>query len=119
MTPQCWITQFGAAYAVPDEITKHPRLIDQSWGNDACPCFMVQGCGCEITLWVDHPDQCSRELGDAERFIVIQNKIDPSDADCYAADHETRLIVATNDAAEAIASAMHAADTILFNKGNR
>jgi hypothetical protein len=56
------------------------KLVDISWGNDACPSFIraeddpkveAQGCTYGIpVLWVDYADPSEREMQDGNRFFV-------------------------------------------------
>lgn len=92
-----WLNQFGASYAVPTELTQHPRFADVSCGNDMCPRFQVLGAGDAVDLWADHPDPKLREVAGA-RFIVILNN--------QTTKYEGE------DVNEAIRVALHVADNI-------
>ena len=70
-----WEREFGAEYAVPEEILRHVRtgaLRDLSWHNDACPSFGVpRADGTErARVWVEHPVPNDREDPRDPRFIV-------------------------------------------------
>ncbi len=77
-----WTNQFGADYAVPDEITKHPLLRDVSWGNDASPSFQVTFAGAGIRLTSDHPEPVNRETKGG-RFMVTEWAPDAEDPQCF------------------------------------
>lgn len=66
-----WEAEFGAAYAVPDEIralANAGKLEDISWHNDVCPSFSVADGS--VKLWVDHPEREQRECTPVNRFTV-------------------------------------------------
>jgi hypothetical protein len=82
-----WINQFGAAYAVPVEITKHPRLLhDTSWGNDTTPSFHFPSGGGGIRLWVDHPNPEEREVPENKRFGAALYTLDDGEIGEYVRD---------------------------------
>jgi hypothetical protein len=62
-----WKTEHGEEYAVPDEISGLPFLHDESWHNDAAPCFATEDGG--LRLYIDHPDLEEREVSCA-RFSL-------------------------------------------------
>jgi len=43
---------------------------DESWHNDACPCFISKTLG--LALWVDYADSSMRELPDSPRFSLTK-----------------------------------------------
>lgn len=112
MTPQDWKREHGAEYDVPRELSEHPRFIDQSWHNDACPCFMVKGCGAEIAIYAEHPEFRLRESENEKRFLVIRSKVDPVDPEQFAANQDPREVCYTDDLSEAISAALTIADQI-------
>jgi hypothetical protein len=69
--PANWRTCFPS-FAVPSEVTNHPELIDNSWGNDAAPFFNVKGKQW-LSIFCDHPEVSEREIEDGARFIVMLN----------------------------------------------
>jgi hypothetical protein len=91
-TTPLWAREFGNDYAVPDEITNDPELVDCSWHNDTHPSFMLKahearnGEGPDIRLWVDHPDQKMRELELPRRFSVIDFSLDCNSGLLYEGD---------------------------------
>lgn len=80
-----WISEHGEDYAVPVCITD--ALVDLSWHNDACPCFirhddpcLIDGVAQDIptlALWVEHPDAVRRDSGSTYRFLVARNHEHP------------------------------------------
>lgn len=105
-TPQ-WESQFGAAYAVPDEIAKAPILTDESWHNDVSPKFSTQarpvkGALTRLCLWVDHIDANERETGpETPRFRVCSEVYDAGTWQ----DDQPAPMLSTEDAAEALRKA--------------
>lgn len=71
-----WQQEFGASFAVPDEITRHPQLCDQSWKNDSSPSFAWVDLAefddtRDLRLWVEHPEDEQREVQGGKRFAIL------------------------------------------------
>jgi len=73
--------------------------VDQSWRNDACPCFAVGA----VLVWVDYADPAERENGGV-RFTISNNPDAPG-----AADHNETLMDGDDWAAVLAYVAHHAA----------
>jgi len=79
MRPQdTWRTEFGPSWEVPEEIQRHPYLIDRSWHNDICPKFEVltpagdKSRDLLLYLWADHKDESMRELAYPRYTLTAQ-----------------------------------------------
>lgn len=48
------------------------KWIDQSWKNDACPCFHREiGDNRYVAMFVDYPEAKDREFPECARFVVF------------------------------------------------
>ncbi len=60
-------------YSVPQavrDLVAGGLLTDNSWGNDVCPSFAINGQD-DFLLWCDHPNLDERELH-GKRFLIAR-----------------------------------------------
>lgn len=94
-----WTAEFDDDYAVPHEVESlvgQGYVSDMSWHNNVCPSFgRYTDDGLNLELFVDHPVQGEREMGDS-RFKLL-----------FQADHEDTsgtLLYDGDDMAAALAA---------------
>lgn len=107
-----WRKEFGGAYQVPAEIeaaVSAGLLVDVSWHNDVCPCFVAgeedNDGNFPVRLWVEHPDTNQREFQGPDRFLVDN---------CGESRGLETVELSTNDVNEALAKVQE-----LLDKGSR
>ena len=125
MTESTWEREHGAEYRVPSFVTDHPSVSDESWHNDTCPRFVVDG-GVEILadgspvdvryeVWCDHPDPAKRDGFADGRFFAFRVDADGDPvADTtqpYGADLDSPIFVADTEAELAVALAYFCRET--------
>jgi hypothetical protein len=84
-----WVDEFGADWAVPDEIAKAEGIDDLSWHNDVAPTFGKyvaehgQPCAHVLRIWVDHVDPNESGWGErppsVPRYWISYESDDPVD----------------------------------------
>lgn len=84
-----WLSEHGAQYAVPVEITGLEGIEDLSWRNDTCPSLgfrFDRDSWSGAAVWCEHPDPDRREYGPgAPRFVVVVDDADDGWSDAVAA----------------------------------
>lgn len=102
--PRTYLNQFEGGYVPPEVAALIGRkLVDDSWGNDACPKFTIIGTG--ITLWCDHENPDDREVGFIKRFSFRTGDGD-----------ETTTLYQTEGVKDAVSYAEDAFDEAAFKK---
>lgn len=73
-------------------------LVDNSYGNDACPSFYFKIHNEYYLLWIDYEDKKQREDPDGYRYIVVKaiNEGDDNSPEVYI-DACVRELFQTND----------------------
>lgn len=68
---------------------------DQSWHNDACPCFNT---GKGTLVYVDYADAETREFPDCERFTVIADpEVHNHNETLFSSDDWAAILAHVND----------------------
>lgn len=111
MSQRNWVQEFGREFDVPALIAEDTRFVDTSWHNEVCPHFQVVGAAATVSLWVDHPDDDSREMA-GWRYVVTRNECDQNDPTQYddAKQDWQQTVYAGDDAAEAVRVAILTAE---------
>ena len=101
-----WKTEFKDFDAMPDDLPE--GLIDSSWGNDACPSFLIwqddeSPMFQRVTLWIDWADSNMREVPNSPRYLISaideDGRVDPvklDSSDNWAAIRETVVFLLSN-----------------------